>query len=286
MGSDLMALTNPAALATMATFAGAWIGSHLIGVGELADVILLMRGYTALGRVAITAGEALYHAVCTTVTAHHESDYEAAADLLAKTISLLGVQLVMALLLKNRPGDTFKHPLTFRNGVPCLPAFEVAMKMQLPRNAPLVYKPRLVFTSKRAAGEGGTKSWSGDITVSRRGTHEDRLLAIYHERVHSFLVPKLYLLRNLRCYIARAGYVRSYLLRYFEEALAETIARSRVHGFSRANLLAGIQFPLQARNYQISVIALSEEMRGICFGPINVGGMVYKVYAGAMFNDE
>jgi hypothetical protein len=280
LGNELLRLTDPSALATMAAVLGIWAGSHFFGVGEMADLVLMVVGYAALGGVALQAGKLLYDVARRTANAHVEADYDVAARDLAAAISLLGVQAVLALLLRRKPKDTFRIP--YRE----VPPLNVSMKWLLPRNGRFAYKPKLVFVSNQYPGWGATKTWSGDIRIAKAGSRDERLLAIYHERVHSFLVPKVYLLRNLRCHLAYSGYMRSYLLRYLEEALAETISRARVHGLSRDNLIAGIQFPLQNRAYKVTLAALGEEVRGIVCGPITVGGMIYHVVAGAMFDDE
>jgi len=44
----------------MATIVMVWAGAHFFGVGELADVILLITGWAAIGGVAIEAGKKLY----------------------------------------------------------------------------------------------------------------------------------------------------------------------------------------------------------------------------------
>ena len=75
------------------------------------------------------------------------------------------------------------------------------------------------------------------------GTQTDRALVLLHEKVHQFFVAKLYLLREFRVANRAGSYVRSSLYRYFEEMLAETIARVGVNGFSQA--FVGIRFPIK-----------------------------------------
>jgi hypothetical protein len=102
-----------------------------------------------------------------------------------------------------------------------------------------------VQDAELAAGEGFTTCW-GDISVSSKGTANDRALVTLHERVHQFLAPKLYVLREYRVGSNSASYVRSSLWRYIEEAMAETIARVGVNGFRDS--ITGIRFPV-SRNY-------------------------------------
>lgn len=103
--------------------------------------------------------------------------------------------------------------------------------------------------------------------------------ALYHETVHRFLTPKLQIFREFRIYLKQSGYMRSYILRYLEEALAETYAHLRTNGFSKEYVLKGLAFPI-GDYYEIRVSLLGREAKGILLGPINVGGMVYNVYEG------
>ena len=198
-------------------------------------------------------------------------------------MSLLGVQLVLALLLRKKPGE-FKQ--VWRSGflgkgelVSTFPKFSGALSSA-------GTKTKLIFTRKRALGSGATDAL-GNIKIGRAAagrvpgnTRNELLTVIYHERVHQFLTPKLGLLRNIRIYVKQSGYARSFMLRYLEEALAETIAQLRVHGMSGEHILKGLKFPLQGTHYQITYAALGMEARGLLLGPVTVGGMLYNVYYG------
>jgi hypothetical protein len=81
--------------------------------------------------------------------------------------------------------------------------------------------------------------WWGDVKVSTRGSVTDRRLATVHEKVHQFLAPKFYFLREYRA----TSYVRSSLYRYIEEAIAETVARVGVEGFRK--FFVGVRFPVR-----------------------------------------
>lgn len=106
-----MALITPQALATMATIVMVWAGAHFFGVGELADVILLITGWAAIGGVAIEAGKKLYDFAFKTYSAQSESDLDEAANDLAEVITLIGINTVFALLLRKKPDDIFKISL-------------------------------------------------------------------------------------------------------------------------------------------------------------------------------
>ncbi|WP_234455752.1 hypothetical protein [Kosakonia sp. LAM2021] len=57
VGQQLLALITPQALATMAGIVVLWAGAHFFGIGEIADVILLVVGWAAIGGVAVEAGK-------------------------------------------------------------------------------------------------------------------------------------------------------------------------------------------------------------------------------------
>ena len=125
------------------------------------------------------------------------------------------------------------------------------------------------------AGEGYTTEY-GDIFYSSRGSAEAQRLARVHEKVHAFLTPKLQVMREVRVVLNSNGYLKSYLLRYIEEALAETVAQVTVKGWREA--MVGVAFPV--KNGYVTVAGMKSEVAGIMLGPVNVAGMVYK----AVFN--
>ena len=70
----------------------------------------------------------------------------------------------------------------------------------------------------------------------------EQALVRAHEVVHRFLTPRFGLLRAFRVRLSMSGYLRSALLQYLEEALAETVAQLRVNG--TAGALQGLRFPV------------------------------------------
>jgi hypothetical protein len=152
-----------------------------------------------------------------------------AADHLAKAISILGVQAILALLLKGSP-RTFQGR-RFRLSTPPI------------RTAGRAFNPRQIRRLPREpAGGGYTTEW-GEIFISSRGTPADRRMVALHEAIHRLLTPKLYLLRDFRVQNRTASYVRSALSQYLEEAFAETYAQVRMGGIRE--VLVGITFPLK-----------------------------------------
>ena len=279
-------MISPGALATVVGVLAVWARSYFFGFGEIADVVLLIVGYVALGGVAVEAGKELFEFGKLTISAASEADLDQAAGHLAKAITLIGVQTVLALLMKKKPGGVFDKPLTSMRPAPSVAAIEAA----LPRSPGFFYSPKLVFTKAKWAGEGGTNV-PGDIRLGcnfygdASKAVENIKYAILHEKVHQFLTPKLQIFRGFRLKLSKEGYRNSFVLRYLEEALAETITQLRLNGLGKEFILKGLKFPFDAR-YEITVAALKTEIKGILIGPITVGGMLYNVYFGANAEDE
>jgi hypothetical protein len=90
----------------------------------------------------------------------------------------------------------------------------------------------------------------------------------------SLVSPKLLKCREMRADLGMAGYERSALLRYLEEALAESYAQLRVHGVR--GLPAGIRFPV-ANGYVTLSAVLKEAAVAAGLGTIAVAGIIYAV---------
>jgi len=248
------------ALATMAAITTAWVISHLFGVGEAADILLLVAGVGALGWAAIEAAKKLEAFATTAYWARNDAELDRAAKYFAEAVAIAGVNAVLALLFKARPKEMFKGP-TFK-----------ANAANAPKSPGLWYKPTITLDPALRAGEGFTTEW-GDIVVSIRGSAADQKLVLLHEKVHSLLTPKFQPLREVRVTLSTNGYNKSYWLRYLEEALAETVAQLGVNGAK--GLLTGIRFPVA--NGYVTITQLGTEAAGVALGPIIVGGMTYNV---------
>lgn len=264
VAQELVKLIEPLALALMVGVLTAWGLAHFVGVGFAADLVLLVVGVAALGGVALEAGREIADFVTKTSQARSAADIEAAGSHLAKAVTLIGVQAMMAILLKRRPatlqGPTF--PMSRFSRGPWVPGT-------------FFYKP----TIKRGAaveGEMGFTSEWGDIHITSTLSRAEQRATLYHELVHSVLTPRLYALRGLRVTIAQNGYANSHLLRYLEEAMCETYALLRTNRFSGRVLVDGIKFPIAAQ--YTTVAAMGSEVAGLFLGPINVGGMIYNAY--------
>jgi hypothetical protein len=135
---------------------------------------------------------------------------------------------------------------------------------------PFWAKVKFVKDPALPAGEGATSAY-GDITVSAKGSATDQALVRFHEMVHSFLSPKLTPLRQFRARLSMSAYLRSALLQFLEEAMAETYAQLRVNGITA--LPTGIKFPVV--NGYVTITALANE--GAAIGTIVVGTQQFVV---------
>ncbi|GGD26631.1 hypothetical protein ACP26F_02750 [Franconibacter pulveris 1160] len=285
IGQQLLAIISPQSLAVMASVITIWAGAHFFGIGEIADLILLIVGWAATGGIALQAGQKLYSFAIKTNEAHTEAELDIAASELAEAITLIGVNTFLALLLKKKPNDTFKKP--FR-GV-SMPTYSksIAARMNLPKNGGWRYTPTIKISKRKDVNQGATKPW-GDAVVGRNyypaampkdEAYLKMLTTLYHEQVHMALAPKFYLLRELRVFLKQSGYNKSYLLRYLEEAFAETVGLMRARGMSAQYIIEGFKFPL-GNTYEITFSLLRHEAAGILLGPVVVGGLMYNVWYG------
>ena len=166
------------------------------------------------------------------------------------------------------------------------------------KRTPLYGKTTEAADSSLAAGEGGTDAL-GNIKYSPHGSASEQALVLSHERVHSFFSPRFKPLRNFRARKGMSAYEKSSLLRYAEEAMAETYAQWRVNGLK--GIPEGIRFPISegyvyitkagsapgftATGGRLGGIGLVQE---VFIGTIVIGGITYSAYviADQVFNDK
>ena len=264
VGNELLKLVEPWALVAMVVVLLAWMIGHFFAVSEIIDVLLVLGGL-ALGFAAYQAGGHLASFGIGCVNGRTEKDLDESAKHLAEAVALVGVQLVMTLLLAKAP-KFFRD----RSGIKLsqLPNTERPM-------GEWFYKPKIkAVDSFSKSGVLGNTTVYGDIEYLSSLTGDLKAETILHERVHSFLTPKLYPLRNLRVVMTINGYNKSFLLNYLEEALAETVAQVGTYGLK--NALVGIKFPIR-ENY-VTLTQMGTEAAGIFIGPVNAGGIYYRVY--------
>src|SRR5690242_11845352 len=94
------ALLSPVNLAVVVATLAAWAGSHLFGIGEIVDVLLLVVGAFTIGWSVGDVATSLYTFAERTARARSEQDLDAAARAFQHAVVLAGVTVVMALLLR------------------------------------------------------------------------------------------------------------------------------------------------------------------------------------------
>jgi hypothetical protein len=275
--AQVAALLTKETLAVMAGVLTAWVLSHAVGIGEVIDIVIVAVGAIGLGWTVFQGVDELYEFAMGTYRANTVQDLDTAADHFARAVSILGIQAVLAVLLRGAPK-------TYRGGIRATGPATAAGR---------AYRATLRWTKyeqgvgRLAAGEGWTTSW-GDIVVSSRGSAKTRQIVMIHERIHQLLTPKLYPLRNFRIANRNASYRYSSLSRYLEEALAESYAQLKMNGISDG--VAAIRFPVQ-RNYvyllrrggyhpKMAGQGIIPELLGLTVGAIKIDGVWHDIFLG------
>lgn len=197
-------------------------------------------------------------------------------------------------------GDTEKKLRTLEQSVGDVQA-EAASDPEA--KARIFQTPTVTKVPGMAPGTGSTDKF-GNIKISSGGSAADQALALTHEGVHSalspkqvdawqlalrtnqkiaaFLEPKLKALQTFRANLGMTAYTKSSLLKYLEEAMAETYAQLKVNGIS--GLPEGIEFPVKNGYVKLwkfgpvpntPTLPLAAE---VAIGTIVVGGYTYGVY--------
>ena len=257
-------LLSPESLQIMTVVTLGWAISHFFGVGQIADVILLTIGAFTLGASVTRLGNDCLEFAGLIRNAQTEADLDKAGQVFADMVILAGITTLSALFMVKRP-PVFKEQ--FLGGMHRPPP---------PTNRGLFYQPPPPRAVPLRPNEGGFTTRYGDIFVNVNRPPWAMHEALLHERIHQILTPKLFFLREVRIELRMQSYSRSYILRYLEEALAQTYAlvKSRGPGWT----LEGIRFPVKNGYMTIAGAptagwgSLANEALGICLGPINVGG--------------
>jgi hypothetical protein len=267
VAEQLKSLLSPWVLGGVVVVLIIWAGGHFFGASEIVDVCLLIVGGIFWGAAVFQAAELLVNFADKTINAKTEADLDLAAQNLAKAIALIGIQTVLTLLLRKAPKTLRENPQYSPLKLKQLP------KTQRPANE-WFYKSKIQPSNNLSPGVLGNTSVYGDIKYLSKLTSKLKNETILHEKVHAFLTPKFYPLRNFRITINWNGYAKSYLLTYLEEALAETIAQVGTHGVR--NAVVGVKFPI--REGYVTLAQMGVEAAGIMLGPVNINGMVWLVY--------
>ena len=256
--AQLQALISPQSLAIITGTLILWAGSHFFGVGEIVDVIGLLVGFTLLGASVLEGGRSLYDFANGVVGARTEDDLKRAAQAFAHAVNVLGISAISAVLLHR------SATAVVRRGVPRIRPME-------PVGAPPTGVRRITRPYSLPSGAAGETDWFGNIQVIRNQPIIEQRLTLYHEWIHSVLSPRVGPLRTLRAQIHATAYLRSALITYLEEALAESYAQLRVRGLS--HLIVGIRFPLKFDYVTVSELITE----GIAIGNIVVSGHIFRV---------
>lgn len=280
VGKELLTLLDPLVLAVVAVVVVAWAVSHFFAIGEIVDVILLIVGVISLGPIAWRAGEHLVNFAVKTVNGKTSEELDEAAKDLSAAVALIGVQVVMALLLKKAPKVLNEPRVQMNKGL----SKPLTMKTvgEPPTSNGWLYKGKTTEYPTAYLNDvvgGSTNRW-GDTNLffGKKATPKDIELVKFHEDFHSFLTPKLQTftwLRQARAVLKTNSYLKSYLLRYVEEMLAQTFARVRTNNWRR--IFEGVKFPVGDEGY-VTVAKMGVEATGILLGPVNVSGMIFNVY--------
>ena len=276
LGQQVDALLSPENMTIMTATLVIWAGSHFFGVGEVVDVVLLLVGAALLGPAVVDVAENLIKfGQC--INANTQEDLERGAKAFADAAIKGGIAVIMAILLRRgakgleasrAPGIASPSWLQLAKpggpkGLPTVGPDPSAGKLWSKLPAP-------VADPKMAAGSGKTAGF-GETWYSAQGTATEQQLALLHELVHRFFSPRLGILRTLRTRLRWGSYSKSVVLRYLEEALAETYAQLRVNGFK--GLLAAIRFPVEGGYMSLSELAAE----GQAIGTIIVGSQRFSV---------
>ncbi len=285
VGRQLLGLLEPRSLAIMVAVLIMWIGGHFFVASEIVDVGLLLFGTLFLGFAAFQAGGLLANFAIKCFDGRTEKDLDESAQNLADAIALIGIQVVMALLLAKAP-NVFREPKMNMNQLePSVPLTMETVGEPPTTPGKLFYEPKLtekLSDFPHGPSGGSTDRW-GDITLLVTKNIKDVNAVKVHELVHRFLIPKLQIFPKLRQFSAvlkNQGYLRSNILRYLEEALAETFAQLKVNGINWRNFMAGVRFPvgMAGESCYVTNAAMATEAEGILIRSITVGGMIFNVY--------
>lgn len=263
-------LLSPTNLAILGGTLTLWAGSHFFGVGEIVDVLLLVVGAFTIGWSIGDVAKDVYTFADRTINARMDSDLDKAAQAFSHAVVLAGITVIMALLLRRSV-----------KGIQAARGVTVTEAMRprgpgLPRVGPdpetgrVWSKPGITSDPGLPAGQGSTSPF-GEVRLSAAGSTTEQALVRAHELVHRFLTPRFGILRTFRVRLRMSGYLRSMLLKYLEEAIAETVAQLRVNGFR--GFLEGITFPV-ANGYMKINTLMSE---GAAIGTISAGTQFFTV---------
>jgi hypothetical protein len=262
VGAQFRSMLTPKSLAIMVGSLVALAVAQAFGIGELIDALVLVAGIGFCGWGVVDGGRDLFHSMRTALNARTERDLDEAARYFASAVVKIGINAVMAFLLK-KPLRSFAdlQGFRFRNIDPgFLDAGPVPPRGSVPA---IEFKP--------ITDRGSTTAY-GDITIDSRLDATESRITLDHELVHRFFSPKFGPLMRLRASVRISMYVRTAMLRYLEEAIAEGYAQIRAEGLQ--GVITGIHWPVAGGYLSIQEMSV---MRGTILGTIVVDGRLMHV---------
>jgi len=237
----VQALTEPKSLVILAGTVIAWAGSHAFGLGEVIDLLLLGLGFAYIGFSVFAGAGELIDFIRGALGATTHADLDDAGKHFAHAVTLLGISVIQALLLRG--------PVkAYRNRPP----------IRLP--PPPARPPTTRYVPSLSNGSLGRTTAYGDIEISLAQSASEQRVSLAHELVHRFFTPKMAALRQLRAELRLTAYNRSAFLRYLEEALAEGWGQLREHGLLSS--LKGLYFPIKNGYVTLSQAATGGNLMG------------------------
>lgn len=218
-------------------------------------------GFTLLGMSAYEGAKELVAFARAALGATSEAALDEAAEHFARAVVILGISTISAILLRKSASRVIKRP------PPRVQAMPRVGSLPTPGTPPRISRP--VALPSGALGE---TDWWGNISVIRSQSLREQRMTLLHEWVHRFFAPKVAPLRQLRAQLRASGYWRSAILRYLEEAMAESYAQLRMDGGLKG-LLIGVSFPVANGYVKISQMA----GEGVAIGSIALGGAQFTV---------
>jgi hypothetical protein len=263
VGAQLKSMLSPQSLAIVVASLVGLAVAQAFGIGELIDALVLIAGIGFCGWGAVDGCRDLLQSVRTALNARTERDLDEAGRYFASAVTKIGVNAVMAFLLK-KPLRSFRDLKGFK--------FKEVSPGLMDVGAPPAPGSVPAIEFKPLPNDLGITTPYGDIVIDSGLSEEESRMTLDHELVHRYFSPKFGPFRRLRASVNISGYVRSAMLRYLEEAMAEGYAQVRAHGLQ--GVITGIRWPIAGGYLSIDQMAV---MRGTIFGTIVVDGRLMHV---------
>ena len=252
----LEAMLTPEALAVMGAVTAVFAASHFIGVGEIADLILLGVG-------TILAGNRGWQALDELQSFVHEADAAVVEEGPRKPARSISPRPPRCWACNSSRPSCSKRAKTFKKSQGIEEQVGSRKHAQDSRQSVL---PKPLAGTVEQAGGGRRDVDLGRHLVFDQGKHR-RTEAGENSRTDPFLVDaQVTVPAQLRVELGINSYKKSYILRYLEEAIAETVAQVAVN----KNFITGIKFPVK-KGY-VTIVELAEEAAGILMGTVNIAG--------------